>query len=355
MAWFRVQLTDEEQRILNEERASHPHPRVREKMLVLWLLHCGLTRQKAAEVAGVGRATVQRYLAAFRDGGLDGLRQWDVKGPVSELAADRDLIRASFEKSPVGTIAEACERLYQLTGLRRGPTQVRKFLRDLGLKWQRARAIPVPPKKSLAEHIAIQADFLDTQLKPTLDAAQAGRGHVLFVDAAHFVFGTFLCCLWSFTRIFVRAASGRQRFNVLGAWNAMTHELISVTNTTVVNTETMCQLLRKIAASGLTGPIALVLDNARYQRNAVVQALASQLGITLMYLPSYSPNLNLIERLWKFIKRRALYGRYHPTFADFQAAIQQTLDGLPTIHAEQLKTLMTLKFQTFEDVSLLAA
>ncbi len=98
-----------------------------------------------------------------------------------------------------------------------------------------------------------------------------------------------------------------------------------------------------------------MLDNARYQRNAVVQALASQSGITLLYLPSYSPNLNLIERLWKFIKRQALYGRYHPTSADFQAAIQQTLDGLSCIHAEQLKTLLTLKFQTFEDVSLLAA
>ena len=207
----------------------------------------------------------------------------------------------------------------------------------------------------MAEHVAVQAAFLDTELKPCLDAAQAGQGHVFFVDAAHFVFGTFLCCLWSVTRIVIRAASGRQRFNVLGAWDAVTHHLIAVTNTTVVNTETMCELVRKIAALGLTGPITLVLDNARYQRNALVQALASQLGITLLFLPSYSPNPNLIERLWKFIKRRALYGRYHPTFAEFQAAIQETLDGLPTTHAERLKTLMTLNFQLFEDVSLMAA
>jgi transposase len=207
----------------------------------------------------------------------------------------------------------------------------------------------------LAEHIATQATFHDNELKPRLDAAQSGDGHVFFVDAAHFVFGTFLCCLWSFQRIFVRAASGRQRFNVLGAWNAVTRELIAVTNTTVVNTETMCQLLRKIAELGLAGPITLVLDNARYQRNAAVQAMAEQLSITLLYLPSYSPNLNLIERLWKFIKRRALYGRYHPTFAEFQAAIQEIIAGLPTTHTESLKSLMTLNFQRFEDESLMAA
>src|SRR5262249_22526708 len=114
-------------------------------------------------------------------------------------------------------------------------------------------------------------------------------------------------------------------------------------------------LLRKIAAQHLTGPITLVLDNARYQRNAAVQTLAMQLGFTLLFLPSYSPNLNLIERLWRFLKRRAVYGRYHPTFAEFQAAIEQTLAGIPTTHAKQLKLLMTLNFQQFENVSLLAA
>ena len=203
--------------------------------------------------------------------------------------------------------------------------------------------------------MAEQQRFLADELKPRLEAAQAGQGHVFFVDAAHFVFGTFLCCLWSFGRLFVKAASGRQRFNVLGAWNAVTQQLIAVTNTTVVNTETMCQLLRQIAARRLAGTVTLVLDNARYQRNATVQALAAQLGITLLYLPSYSPNLNLIERLWKFIKRRELYGKYHQRFDDFRAAIETCISQLHTKHRKRLKTLMTLNFQTFENVSLLSA
>jgi transposase len=148
MAWLRVQLSEEEQRVVNEERTSHPNQRIRERMLVLWLLHNGVTRQKAAEIVGVGRATVQRFVAAFGDGGLDGLRQWEPNRPESEMAAFRDLIRDAFEKQPVRTVAEACDRILQLTGLRRGPSQVRKFLKDLGLKFQRVRMVPVPPKKN---------------------------------------------------------------------------------------------------------------------------------------------------------------------------------------------------------------
>jgi hypothetical protein len=164
-------------------------------------------------------------------------------------------------------------------------------------------------------------------------------GH--FGDAAHLVFGTFLGCLGSGVRLFVRAVSGRQRFNVLGAWNAMPRELMAVTNTTVVNAGTMCALLRQLAAQGLAGPITVVRGNARYQRNAVVQAWAASLGIEVLYLPAYTPNLNLIERWWRFVKRAALDGHYPATFADLQVAIQDTLGQLSTKHKDKLASLMS--------------
>jgi transposase len=188
-----------------------------------------------------------------------------------------------------------------------------------------------------------------------LAEARTGEAHLFFVDAAHFVMGSFLCCVWSVVRLLIRGASGRKRYSVLGAWNAATNALVSVTTDATVNAETMCVLLGKIAALGLKGPVRLVLDNARYQHCALVMDLAKRLNITLLFLPSYSPNLNLIERLWRFIKKKVLYARHYNTFTDFRGAIDGCLNGIPTEHAEGLKSLMTHKFQTFQDVSFLAA
>lgn len=94
---------------------------------------------------------------------------------------------------------------------------------------------------------------------------------------------------------------------MLGALNAVTHELVSVCNNCYIRSETVCELLHKINNLGLTVPITLVMDNARYQRCYLVQELATRLDIELLFLPPYSPNLNLIERLWKFVRKTCLY------------------------------------------------
>ena len=116
------------------------------------------------------------------------------------------------------------------------------------------------------------------------------------MDAAHFVLGAYLGFLWCFERLFIKSGAGRKRFNVLGALNAVTHELITVTNDTYINAQSVCELLDKLAALELSLPITLVLDNARYQKCALVMEVAQTLDIELLYLTTYSPNLNLIAR-----------------------------------------------------------
>ena len=117
----------------------------------------------------------------------------------------------------------------------------------------------------------------------------------------------------------------------------------------------MGALLRKIDALGRKGPVRLVLDNGRYQHCVLVKDLAKSLNIELLFLPSYSPNLNLIERLWKFTKKKVLYGRHYDTFAAFCGAIDGCLGKIETEHRKELKSLMTHKFQTFRNTSFLAA
>ena len=174
---------------------------------------------------------------------------------------------------------------------------------------------------------------------------------MFFVDAAHFVLGGFLAVLWCFTRQWIKAPSGRQRFNILAALNAITLDVHMVTNATYINAESVCTLLRDIAALSLTVPITLVLDNAPYQRCRLVTELAAQLNIELLFLPPYSPNLNLIERLWKFVRKKCLYGKYYENFSSFSSTLDTCLRTANVMYSKELKSLLTLNFQTFSKVS----
>ena len=123
-----------------------------------------------------------------------------------------------------------------------------------------------------------------------------------------------------------------------------------VTNDDYINSKSVCELLRKLAELGRGLPITLVLDNARYQKCALVMDLARELDIELLYLTAYSPNLNLIERLWKFVKKQCLYSIYYADFTAFKNAITDCLDQCQTTHKQELSSLLTWRFQSFKKV-----
>jgi transposase len=285
-------------------------------------------------------------LASIQKGGLAELKRLNFRRPTSELAFHQETLEAALKADLPRTINEAAERIEQLTGIRRSPTQVRQFVKGLGMK--RLKVGQIPAKADPGQ----QQVFLNAELQPRLEEARRGERHVFFVDAAHFVLQPFLGFVWCFARVFIQAPSGRQRFNVLAALHAISLQVVTVTNESYINAESVVTLLRQLAAMFSDLPITLVLDNARYQHCRLIIELAAELGIELLFLPAYSPNLNLIERLWKFVKKECLYSKYYKTFADFKTAISNCLVDTQSKHKPALTSLLTLNFQTFENATL---
>ncbi len=343
-----IEFTPEDIEALHHERFHHPHPRVQEKMEAVYLKSQGLPHKEICRLSRIAENTLRSYLRQFQEGGFERLKRLDFARPVSELADHREELEDYFRKNPPRSTAQAAADIERLTGIRRGLTQVRKFLTGMGLNCRKLGMIPA--KADATE----QRKFLDERLWPRLRQAQRLRRVVCFVDAAHFVHGPYLGFLWCFVRLVMRGPSGRKRFNVLGAIDAVTHELTTVCNDTVINAEAVCELLRALAARYVGLPLTLVLDNARYQRCAAVQQLAKELRIELLFLPAYSPNLNLIERLWKFVKKECLSCRYYEDFIRFKAAIVECLEGVEAKHRPSIRSLLTLNFQTFDEPQLLA-
>lgn len=144
----------------------------------------------------------------------------------------------------------------------------------------------------------------------------------------------------------MEASSGRQRLNVLGALNAVTKEMITIINTTYINAWCVFELMRKIREAHPEGKITLVLDNARYQACYLVKAGANMLNINLLFLPPYSPNLNLIERVWKFVRKKCLNCVYFKNFDLFSESISGCISKFGTEYRGELDTLLVWNFQT---------
>jgi len=343
---IKLEFNTETVKQLHYEQRYHPHSRVRQRMEVVYLKALGYPHQEIGQIVGISQKTLRVYLRIYQTGGIEALKVLNFYRPQSELNTYREQVRKEFEDRPAKSINEAVQRIEELTGLQRSPTQVRHFLKGLGLKRLKTGHIPVKadPEK--------QKIFLENELEPRLEEAKQGKRHVFFVDAAHFVMQPFLGFLWCFVRQFIPSPSGRKRFNVLGALHATTLQVVTFTNDTYINSFSVARLMCRIAVEFAGIPITLVMDNARYQRCRFVIDLATALGIELLFLPPYSPNLNLIERLWKFVKKKYLYSEYYQSFVDFKQAINNCIAQTDGEHKLELASLLTLKFQTFQKVTL---
>ena len=339
---LKIQFTAAEVDLLYHQFMEHPSGLVKKKLHVIYLKSLGLPHFEIARITRVSGDRVTDYLKEYDQVGLSGLGVLHLYRPVSSLLPYQDQIKAHFQKHPPHTVSQASHEIEKLVGIKLSLSACRDFMRKhLAMK---CRKMAVIPSKADPEE---QAIFLNSKLEPLLAEEMQGKCKVFFVDAAHFVMGAFLGMLWCFERLFLKSSSGRKRYNVLGAYSVSGTDLVTLTNDAYINSDTIVALLIKIKQHYPDIPVTLIMDNARYQRCLKVMDEAKALGIDLLFLPPYSPNLNLIERLWKFTKKACLYNEFYETFSEFKAAIDDCLDKVKSTYREQVKTLLNPKFQLF--------
>lgn len=340
----KLMLSSEELAKLNYERYHYPCPIVQKRLHVVYLkASTSLPNKEISIIAGAHPNSVGKWIAIYKQKGFDELCKISYHRKQGLLEKDSVSIIELFTRQPPRSIDEARLKIKELTGIERSNTRVRVFLKRHQFRFLKTGHVPA--KVNTSE----QKSWVNRELKPVIEAAQNEEVHLLFMDAAHFILQPFLCCLWCIKRVFIKAAAGRNRINVLGAVNAITKEITTMTDTGYIDANTIVDFFKQLRHKYPDKPIAIVLDNARYQHCFFVTTWAKSLGVHLLFLPPYSPNLNIIERVWKFTKKEILNARYYDSPNLFHQAVNSFFQNINSNYKKQLEKLLTLNFQFFEN------
>jgi len=292
---------------------------------------CLKTAKKYAKMAGSGRAA---ELLAVGGGGRK-----------AGLAGFERAIIDEVETNNCHTLQQVADMAFEKAGVEAGAGAIRRLFKKYGL--QKYKCAPLPAKAGLAE----QRKFHDNIFMELIAMAKEGMIKLYFLDASHFVFGgiNFLGSVWGTARRFVNTYAGRGRYNVLGALGFMAKELATVRNSTSIKKEQVVLLLEKISRQSLFAAPYAVLDKAAYQDCPFVKKKAGELGVQLVFLPAYSPNLNLIERVWKLSKSE-LRKKSYSNFSECKDAVDSILVSLQTSLKDKIDNLATENFQLYDDI-----
>ncbi len=305
----------------------------------IYLLGKGWSVTKVAEALMIDRETVRNHYKRYRKGGLEALKKNNAGGSEAMLseeqqqALDQHLLENLYLTAK--EIAHYIEQTWRVSYSESGITQL---LHRMGYVYKKPKLVP---GKADAKK---QREFV--QSYEELKATKAPEDPVYFMDATHPHHNPVAGYGWikRGRDHEIKSNTGRQRLNINGAINPATQQAIIRYDDTI-NAQSTIQLFQQIEAQN-TGAqnIYIICDNARYYRSKIVREYLDKSKIELIFLPPYAPNLNLIERYWKFFKKKVLYGLYYETFALFKEACDAFFNAADRYQAE-LRTLLTDNFQ----------
>jgi len=334
-------LTPEERLFVEELRGNTRDKGAYMKLSVLILLDMDKGYDEIEAILGIGRGSISNCRKKYESEGLDRYLERHYV-PYSGKLSEDELKRLETEVSS-GIYSSAQEvqgHILQTFGIEYSLSAVRLILEKLSFVYKKTSEVP----SNFDE--AEQDAFLE-QLVPFLGETGPGEA-VYFVDAVHPQHNTRSTYAWvkRGEKKAVPTNSGRRRVNINGAMNAHEPQEVIVVEAQTVNAQATIELYEKIQAHNLDKELVYVIgDNARYYRNAELQAwLDKNPRMVQLFLPPYSPNLNLIERLWKFLRKKVINTKFYPTFEEFRRAILAFFDNI-NAHKDELQSLITFNFQ----------
>lgn len=346
------EITNKDLRFINKQRHKHSNPKVRTRLNILWLTQQFSNAGLIASIAGTPARQIFIVIKIYKEHGLDAVMGINHNKRESKLMGFSEVIKDEFKNSPPSSIKDARDRIVKLTGLKRSITQVRVFLKKIGMKYLKPLLIPMGSKETdLKEKVKKQDDFLNGDLSKAIKQDKAGKRKLLFMDACHVQVACMLGFIWCFARKYLPALPIRGRVNIIGATSFYGDDFIYEINQTSVNQEAIINFLKKVRRKMGNQKITIVLDNASYHHATAVEEAANELGIKLLFLPVASPNLNIIERMWKFIKSEFVKNHVFVHLDELECTLKNKLKTLKNKHKKQLASLLTPKFQRFNDTA----
>jgi len=347
-------LSKTEADIVNIERKTHKSSLVRDRMSVLYFLHLGFKRKESADLVDCHVNSVTNYVKLYRDGGLDAVRQLGYNYDRHELSSSYEKVDEALTEAECTTVDDARQVLGSKFDYHRSKEAVRRLLHHLGFR--RRKTGTFPGKVDDFDGWQARQEAFIKKLESLICRADIHEIDLVFGDAAHFVYGKFSSFLWSKAPKYRPSGHGRYRINVYGVYDVVTNQVYTKYNEGYIDANFMVEYLEWLRSDCYTDrgrPLHIVLDNARYQHCKYVKECAERLNIKLEFLPGYSPNLNVIERLWKYLKK-ILGKQYQDGKETFEKAIADLLESLgDECHQEKLRTMLKPVFQRYEKSQIL--
>lgn len=313
--------------------------RFADRIKAILMLNSGLSFQEVADYLLLDDDTIRNQYTIFKEEGAEGLMKDLYQGGAPRLSAvQQKLLEEHLTHHTYVSAKEICEWVQQKWSIGYSISGMTDLLHRMAFSYKKPKLIPGKANEKA------QKKFVSLYKK--LQRKKQKTDQIYFVDGCHPMLNPIAGYGWikKGTNKEIPSNTGREHLNLNGAYNAETKQAI-IHESAQINAQSTIALIEKIKQNQPKGKIMLISDNAKYYRARLLKKyLQDNPRIQMQYLPPYSPNLNLIERLWKFYKKKILYHRYYSTISEMRSASLRFFCQLKNYTAE-LNTLMTENFQ----------